>query len=205
MDWDLWCRLSLKGAEFKYISELLAAVRYYPETKTLSGKKRRYKEIYRIERKYGRRVLPVSCFGAYRWGLTFKKNKTRMERLFFLLLDILRFLKRRVYNTHDPTTDTEETRYGFHRWEPIVEGRCTIHLPWYDKRQWTKLYLKVDPVDNEFRIKINDQIPKHSFSEGGHLVAEVQPLVKPYRKISIESLDKVRWRLLEFRCDLMRR
>ena len=42
MDWDLWCRLAACGAKFRYVNEVLAAVRYYPATKTLSRTRRRY-------------------------------------------------------------------------------------------------------------------------------------------------------------------
>jgi GT2 family glycosyltransferase len=51
MDWDLWWRLSNSGAKFQYLHKVLAAVRYYSGTKTLSRDLRRYKEICRIEKK----------------------------------------------------------------------------------------------------------------------------------------------------------
>lgn len=78
MDWDLWCRLSLYGAKFQYIHEPLAAVRYYQGTKTLSQDWLRYKEIWRIERKYGHRLLPLSWPGFYRYDLSFRKTKLLM-------------------------------------------------------------------------------------------------------------------------------
>jgi len=50
MDWDLWCRLAQAGATFQYFHNVLAAVRYYPETITLSGSLKRYLEIYCLEK-----------------------------------------------------------------------------------------------------------------------------------------------------------
>ena len=202
MDWDLWCRLSLAGAKFKYIHEALAAVRYYPETKTLSGGKRRYKEIYRIERKYGKKVLPLSCLGSYYYGLTFKRKKTKAEQMSLHLLSLLRRFKKRVFKMRDSRNGACETNYGFHRWEPVVEGRGIIHLPWYDKRKWCKLYLRVNPVNNKYRIRINGEPCNYVSSEQGCLVVEVPALSGPYRKISIECLEKDRWKLLGFWCDL---
>jgi glycosyltransferase involved in cell wall biosynthesis len=202
MDWDLWCRLSDSGAKFKYIHEVLAAVRYYPETKTLSGAKRRYKEIYRIERKYGNKILPLSCLGSYYYGLTFKRKKTIAEQISFHLLSLLRRFKKRVYKMRDSRNGPCETNYGFHRWEPVVEGRGTIHLPWYDKRKWGRLYLRVNPVNNKYRIRINGEPCNYVSSEQGCLVVEVPALSGPYRKISIECLEKDRWKLLGFWCDL---
>ena len=202
MDWDLWCRLSLAGAKFKYIHEVLAAVRYYPETKTLSGAKRRYREIYRIERKYGNRILPLSCLGSYYYGLTFKEKQTIPEQMSFHFLSILRCFKKRIYKIRDSKNGSCETNYGFHRWEPVVEGRGTIHLLWYNKRKWSKLYLEVHPANNKYRIKINGEPCNYVSSEEGCLVAEVPALSGPYRKISIECLEKDRWKLLGFWCDL---
>ncbi|MBN1546371.1 MAG: glycosyltransferase, partial [Syntrophaceae bacterium] len=76
MDWDLWCRLSQSGAKFHYLHTPLAAVRYYPGTKTLSGDRQRYLEIWRIERTYGKRLVPLSWIGFYLFDLSFKENKT---------------------------------------------------------------------------------------------------------------------------------
>jgi glycosyltransferase involved in cell wall biosynthesis len=50
MDWDFWLRLLDAGCNFYFLDEILAAVRVYPETKTLSGAKQRYREIRDILR-----------------------------------------------------------------------------------------------------------------------------------------------------------
>lgn len=202
MDWELWCRLSSVGAKFKYLRELLAAVRYYPETKTMSGSTRRYREIYRIERKFGKRLYPLSCFGAYLYGLTFKPEKTMRDRIFCRMVGYLELLRRRFYKEGDPKDESAEVSYGFHRWEPMVEKRCTIHLPWYDGRQWTRLLLKVEPADIEYRIEVNDQVHKGVFTGGGYLAADMPRLSEPRRKIAIEALGADRWKLLEFRFDI---
>ena len=162
MDWDLWHRLSLAGAKFHYLPELLAAVRYYPGTKTMSGNWLRYSEIWRIERKYGHRPFPFSWLGFYRYDLSFKERRNFLERSFLCLLDKLRKCKkgiRRLQPTEDQMTPT---LYGFHRWEPVVETACTVHLPWYDNRQWRRLCLKMVPFDEDYIIRIDDSLCRHT-------------------------------------------
>ena len=94
MDWDLWCRLSESGAKFYYLHEVLAAVRYYSGTKTLSGDLGRYKEIWRIERKYGHRLFPRSWMGAYLYDLGFSERKSLFDKYAFIILKKLRQIKR---------------------------------------------------------------------------------------------------------------
>lgn len=202
MDWDLWCRLSLAGAKFKYIHEVSAAVRYYSETKTLSGGKRRYKEIYRIEQKYGKRVLPLSCLGSYYYGLTFKRKKTIAEQISFHLLSLLRRFKKRVYKRRSLRNGACETNYGFHRWEPVVEGCGTIYLPWYDKREWKRLCLQVEPNDKIYRITINDIHTYIVLAKEGLLFVDMPLVEGPCRKISIVCLTSHQWRLSGFSFEL---
>jgi len=202
MDWNLWCRLSANGAKFRYLHRPLAAVRYYQGTKTLSRDKERFREIYRIEKKYGTRHLRLSFLGGYYYGLTFKAKKNFGESIFFVLFDILRKTKPKI----DKVLGKERTRndliYGFHRWEPIVEGRCQIHIPWYDQRIWHRLRLKVEPNYGLYRIALNRNRCEKMFYENGYLVAEVPELHTPYRQIDIECINKKQWKLLDFTCDL---
>ena len=202
MDWDLWHRLSLAGAKFHYLHELLAAVRYYPGTKTMSGNRQRYAEIWRIERKYGRRLLPFSWLGFYRYDLSLKEKRNFFEEIFLYMLDKLRKSKKRIRRFQPVEGQMEQTLYGFHRWEPVVETGCTVHLPWYDQRQWRRLYLKVKPFDDEYIIKINDSPCQHTVDESGRLMIDVPPMTDPYRKISISKPGGGDWQLLEFSCKL---
>ena len=202
MDWDLWCRLSAHGAKFCYLHEVLAAVRYYPGTKTLSGDRRRYSEIWRIERKYGHRLLPLSWLGFYRYDLSFKKRKTVSDKIAFSILDFLRWLKKGLFKIKDSRNELKRTIYGFHRWEPVVERHCTIHLPWYDKRKWKRLCLQVEPDDETYHVMINDDYTEVLLPKEGRLLIEVPPCEEPYRKISIECLTRDEWRLLGFSCEM---
>jgi len=202
MDWDLWHRLSLAGAKFYYLNELLAAVRYYPGTKTMSGNRRRYAEIWRIERKYGHRLLPFSWLGFYRYDLSFKENRDLFEKFFLFMLDKLRNAKKRLQGLERAGGRLKQTLYGFHRWEPVVETECTIHLPWYDKRKWHSVYLKVKPVDAEYIVKINDSPCHHAVAEKGRLMIEVPMMDDPYRKVTVAKPDGGDWQLLGFSCKL---
>jgi glycosyltransferase involved in cell wall biosynthesis len=201
MDWDLWCRLARAGAQFQYLPEPLAAVRYYHGTKTLSGNRKRYMEVWRIERKYGGRLLPLSWLGLYLFDLMFKSEKTIGERAAFAFLKSLRHVKKSLMRFAGTRNNLRQTFYGFHRWESVVEGRCTIHLPWYDQRKWKKMILQVEPIDQTFEVAINDFSADTIRADGNRLVIGVPLLDDPYRKISITCRDGGRWRLVRFGCE----
>ena len=201
MDWDLWCRLSASGAKFCYFHEVLAAVRYYPGTKTLSRNWKRYMEIWRIEKKYGYRIFPRAWLGSYLFDLSFQKKKNLFETYAIVLTNNLRRLKKRL--TNNTSNDPVKTNYGFYRWESTVQGHCTIHLPWYDERQWAKLCVKVKPIHDNYRIWIDGKLCRHKANGQGLVVTEVPPLKTPHREISIKCVKKKDWELLKVSCELI--
>lgn len=202
MDWDLWCRLSRSGAKFHYLNEPLAAVRVYPATKTLSGDRNRYLEIWRIEKKYGKRLLPFSWLGFYAYDLSCKGKRTLIEDIAFRTLYNLRRLKKKLCENHGVTNSSGNTNHGFHRWEAMVDRRCVIELPWYDRRGWKKMHIKLQPVADRYEIWINDECCNYSRYGKDCLLVDVPPLKGALRKISIENLDQARWRFLGLSCDL---
>jgi len=202
MDWDLWHRLSLSGAKFKYIRELLAAVRYYHGTKTMSGDWQRYREIWRIERKYGWRLLPVAWAGFYRHDLFFSQTRTFFETCSLKILEQLRTSKKRFLKNRNSKSEWDKKLYGFHRWEPVVMESCIIHLPWYDKRQWEKLYFHLDPLNKNYRISINDVPCNYDFSGSGLIRVKCPSITNPHRKISIENHANGRWKIFGLSGDL---
>ena len=94
------------------------------------------------------------------------------------------------------------TLYGFHRWEPVVETNCIIHLPWYDRRQWRRLCLQLEPFDKNYIIKINGALCHSAISETGTFLIDVPSTTEPYRKIIISRSGGGRWKLLGFSCEL---
>jgi len=202
MDWDLWCRLALSGAKFRYIREVLAAVRYYPEMKTLSGTRKRYLEIYRVEKTYGKNLLPLSWFKYYYFDIKLKGTKTKIEGACFLVLRLLRRLKKILIHFTNRKYITSETNYGFHCSEPIVFRRGIIYLPWYSKRQWKRLYLQVRPVSDPYEIAINKQTCSYVTSSNGYLSVEVPLLSSSYREISIKNLKRKKWKFYDSWIDL---
>ncbi len=198
MDWDLWCRLARAGAKFRYLAEPLAAVRYYPGTKTLSGDRKRYAEIWRIERTYGRRVLPCSWVGFYFFDLSFKDNRTAPEEMVFRVLTSMRRIKKRFFTSRDRHNRIQETLYGFHRWDPLIVGKGTIRFPWYDKRRLDKICLRVAPDGGRYRAAVNQADPAIVSAKGGQISLDMPLLDAPGVEISIECLDQPCWRLLEF-------
>jgi len=202
MDWDLWCRLSMSHSKFYYINEPLAAVRYYGGTKTLSSDGLRYREIWRIERRYGHRPLPLSWPGFYRFDLSFKKEKTFYEKIALNALDLLRKIKRSVSAHKGFKDELAMPIYGFDRFEPVVDGQCTIHLPWYGREAWNTLYLKVYPLNNRYRVIVNEEDCGYEVSDKNWLIVRIPQVSGPYMKIFVEySNGGGTWALERFRVD----
>ena len=199
MDWDLWCRLSNSGAKFCYLHEVLAAVRYYHGTKTMSGDWKRYMEIWRIERQYGRRLLPQSWPGFYFFDVLFRKKKSTIDKCAFALWKNLKTLKKKFINKNELVP---KNNYGFHQWDTIAEGLCTIHIPCYKKYKCSKLGLKVKPETSNYRVFLNGIKCEEIKIENGILAVKLPELENHHREISIECMESKKWQLLEFICDL---
>ena len=200
MDWDLWCRLSQQGYKFLYVNKPLAAVRYYPDTKTLSGSHKRLLELYRIEKKYGNRFLKRSWLGSYYYGLNFKQ-KNYYETFFYYVIKGLYKVKQHHKN-HANTRD-DDLKYGFHRWQPIVKKKCVIHFPWYHKRAWITLRLHLKPFNliDTYRVSITNRKIEKIFSQGHILTIELNKPASNHSILTIENLIDETWELLSFRVD----
>jgi glycosyltransferase involved in cell wall biosynthesis len=202
MDWDLWCRLSASGAKFSYLHEVLAAVRYYPGTKTLSGGFKRYMEIWRIEKKYGRRLWPRSWLGTYLFNLSFHGKKSATDKYIFTILDLLRRTKKYLRGRQNTNSYKTKLIYGFRPWDSVVDGRAVIHLPWYGNQPWVRLRLKVTPQTNRYRVKINDNTCKNVRIKNGYLVTDLPEIKSPHREISLECLVAEKWHMHKFQFQL---
>ena len=202
MDWDLWCRLASFSAKFHYLHYVLAAVRYYPGTKTLSGNKQRYLEIWHIEKKYGKRLLPMSWPGFYLFDLMFKAKRTILENIAFSILRLLRRMKKSFIQIRKSHVESDLVNYGFHRWKSEVAGRGIIYMPWYDKRHLAKINLRVIPDNCSYHIIVNDVDSNILIAEHGNISIVPPYFARPKIKISIECLDQHCWSLLDFSCEL---
>ena len=192
MDWDLWCRLAKNGARFKYLHDVLAAVRYYPGTKTLSGDKQRYQEIWRIGKKYGKRFIPISWLGFYRFDLSFKKDKTTGERMIFSCLEWIRHLKKRLLK------QTKGTLYGIYRWQSKVDGRCLVQFPVYSECLPQKITIRVFPKNDNYYIKIGFcEINIHQALDG-YIHLELPHQKDVFYNIQIECCENREWKLIDF-------
>jgi hypothetical protein len=110
-------------------------------------------------------------------------------------------LKERLHRPFDLPHGRYSTNYGFHRWDSLVENKCTIHIPWYAKEEWNNLYLKVDPIDRGYGIQINGRSFDYAVMPQGHLVVKLSGLKGVNREIFIESLDHGTWKFLELSLD----
>jgi hypothetical protein len=84
----------------------------------------------------------------------------------------------------------------------VVEGVCTISMPWYDRRDWKRLHLEVEPGNANYRVVLHDVYDRTLSAQRGRLCMDVPGLDGPLRKISIVCPGRPRWRLLGFSCDL---
>jgi len=202
MDWDLWCRLSMSDAKFRYIQEPLAAVRYYAGTKTLSSDRFRYREIWRIERKYGHRPFPLSWPGFYRFDLSFKKEKNAFEEFTLKTLESLWKIRRRRIAQRPLADGLSLPLYGFDRFETYVARKCIIHLPWYGGKVWERLRLKVRPLDRSCRVTVNEKVCTCTVSGRHWLVARLPRTQGAHMTVSVEQgRDASPWKLEVFVVD----
>jgi len=193
MDWDLWNRLAQEGARFQYLQEPLAAVRYYQGTKTLSGGWRRYLEIARIERRYGKRPFPFTWLGFYRYDLFSRGCRTRLEGLCLEGLDTLRKWRRRL-SRRSGSRGEQGLLYGFERWEPVVEGRCVIHQPWYHGWSWKRIKLRLEPSHEKYRIFLNGHECEARLTAEGILEMDVPANGGVLKTLVVEHEAGKRWR-----------
>lgn len=195
MDWDLWCRLAKQGAKFKYLKEVLAAVRYYPGTKTLSVNKKRYLELYRIEREYGGRLLPRSWIGAYYYTLKCNSEETAQPSIAVRYLSFLRQIWKNILSATSDKTDAKQ-KYGFQTWTRLVDGTGTIYMPWYTTPSLKKLSLKVKPRSNNFEVIINNKPCITQWGENYLLHIYLPTISSQILKLSIRCLDKWQWEFI---------
>lgn len=204
MDWDLWCRLAKKGAKFLYLPEVLAAVRYYEGTKTLSCSLRRYWEIYRIELLYNH-FIPFITIEFMDYDVMVLNKQTKSTRAF-------RHFYNKVYTPFKSTyhkvfqrqdVSYEGLLYGFHRWDPIVEGTCKIHLPWYEKQFWRNLKLKAVPLDRNYEITIDGKKLQPSSLAGDILIQPIPPSNGHAHEIGITRKGEESWRFCSLTSDLI--
>ena len=198
MDWDLWCRFAAKGKKFQYIPKVLAAVRYYPETKTLSGGRKRFKEIYYIEKRYGDRLLNIAWLGAFWYGLSLKQNKTFSEWIFFLILNSFRKIKKEIIIRYASSVENTNL-YGFRRDEPVIEGKCVIHFPWYNN-PWKKLQITINPIElsGGIEIQVNDRECKIEKMMDGKIIAYLKEPAPNYSVIKMAHIEDKNWTLNSF-------
>ncbi len=201
LDWDLWHRLARAGARFHYLEDLLAAVRYYPGTKTVGGGPRRYLEMWRVERTYGGRWIPRTWLGSYLYNLRFRTRRSLGDRMFMMIFNRLRAAKRAVRKGRHNPRHGQGTLYGFRRWEPVVEGRGIIRLPWYGPRSWRRLELQVSPEGATFSICINRGQTRQIRAREGRIRVVTGPVVGAQWEIVVQCREAERWHLVKFQAE----
>jgi len=127
MDWDLWARLHTAGAKFVFLDEVLSAVRIYPETKTLSGARRRYQELDTILRTNG-----VSALRRARVLFKFRCYDYLNRPTSRLAAHLRQFVAQaaRLYRGYKPSR--RPPILGLDPWtNRVADGSCRVLLPVY--------------------------------------------------------------------------
>jgi hypothetical protein len=159
-------------------------------------------ELWRIERKYGRRFIPRSWLGWFLYEITQKPPETFFRKLLVSFFNRLRNIKRRLHIQIGAKTEKVVDSYGFCRWDNRIEGRGKIELPWYGKRGWSRLRLRVEPLSDQYEIQINGKPAQSIILKDGFLWVDVPEDRANHWFITIECLIKQSWRLLDFWCQL---
>jgi GT2 family glycosyltransferase len=147
MDWDFWLRLHESGARFRFLDELLVAVRVHSRTKTQSGGRRRRQEIDRFLSSHG--VGPVA---RWRAALAFLRQDVRPSEAPLLrrALDVTAAVTWRARGEAPASIRGLECRTN------RVQDRCTVELPWYGDAPARQAILVADqPI--RAAVTVNDQ------------------------------------------------
>ena len=196
MDWDLWCRLAREEKRFLRVNEPMAAVRYYQGTKTLSGDKTRYEEIWRIQRIYGGFKIPTAWPGFYWFDLACKDKKTFSEKVFFSLLQGARLLKKKIEGSKP------DLIYGFQRWEKKVFGACMIQFPWYGEKAVREIILKMRPGETTYLISFAGSRPEAFIAKRGEIRMPVYFEKGSIVNFSVSCPSSPAWELYKLSCEL---
>jgi hypothetical protein len=152
-------------------------------------------EMWRIEWKYGRRMLPRSWVGSYLFDLDFAKNKKGIDKLAYDFLILLRKFKKRIVKKKTVRPDPIKTSYGFQSWRSVSEGKGIVHIPWYGDKGWKRLILEVDPTNASYHFKINRKDCSKIISQNGRICLDLPEILDPKREITIECIQNKKWQL----------
>jgi len=145
MDWDLWTRLYETGAKFYYLKKPLSAVRMYQETKTASGSKARYIEIFNhLKHNTDLKHTIRSMVGFYYQDLL-SKHRSFSEQSAFHGINLIRFIKGLL---HRRSLSKRRALYGVDSYSDQVQGECEIFLPWYKDAVPHELFIQCKGTAN---------------------------------------------------------
>jgi glycosyltransferase involved in cell wall biosynthesis len=149
MDWEFWLRLLDAGCNFYLLDEVLAAVRIHPGMKTLSGAKRRYREIGDILREHsGWLHRNASLLGFFHYDLA-NRNRSVLDDVFFSGLNGLSKL-------YELLKRPKKIRIrGLECWTNKVTKACEVCLPRYSRQPPTEVVIFTDhPL--ELSVQLNE-------------------------------------------------
>lgn len=124
MDWELWLRLRDAGSKFYFLDEILSVACMHENTKTLSGREERFREISTLllnhasGKQYISAILKKIAYQTFTFiGLRSIIGKT------------LRKARKFKYFLRPPQAYIR----GLQSWTNKVNNECFVTLPWYKK------------------------------------------------------------------------
>jgi len=199
MDWDLWTRLYEAGAKFYYLKKPLSAVRMYEETKTASGSKARYLEIFNhLKHNTDLRHTAQSLIGFYYEDLL-SKHKSFRKKVELNGINLIRFIRGLLYQHSLPRP---KLHYGIEAYSHQVQGECEIFLPWYKDRDPHNLFIQCKGITN-LNLCINGRSPRALFKSDDKFVYVGCDLDRVGNLIHLRLLtpDSTPWQLLAVHLD----
>lgn len=125
MDWDLWLRLYQANSKFYFLDEPLSAVRIYPETKTMSGARRRYQELDRILNANANWLRCTTSLMGFRYYDLLNNKNGFLDHLAYYSLSMLATLRKLG------RAPSKASIRGLECWTNAVQEECEVSLPWY--------------------------------------------------------------------------
>ncbi len=127
MDWDLWLRLYCGGGRFRFLDAPLAAVRVYPQTKTLSGASARYREIWDLLTQYARWRERLTSMMGFRYYDVVRRRTTPSDYLTYYLISSVKEVRRLARRP-----DHRRTVFGLECGTNRVQKGCEVLVPWWN-------------------------------------------------------------------------
>lgn len=137
MDWDLWIRLHKAGCKFHMVDEPLAVVYDLANSKTNSGRRRRFREIEKLIENEGLATRIKIRLGFEIYGLLYKATPFSL-----LVANVIRNFARlaSIARKRPPPLRL----FGLEPYSNLIKDRCRITMTWFSTTPARRASMIVD-------------------------------------------------------------